>query len=168
MHHPTDRIAHTMAFVAPVVQWLLIKKSSPCGGSRFPLSRYPSGPLPYVRCHITVNKNVLSASLNKTFPSFLRSCVRHLSVFVELVGGGRVGHVALHTLHLGRRRRHSGPPALRRHLRLVRRSVVLRRGRLHQVRLGLAARQSGLLGTQPAQVARAVALSLAALLLGTQ
>ena len=28
-----------------------------------------SGPLPYVRCHITVN--VLSVSLNKTFPSFV-------------------------------------------------------------------------------------------------
>ena len=26
---------------------LLIRKSSPCGGSRFPLSRYLSGPLPY-------------------------------------------------------------------------------------------------------------------------
>ena len=30
---------------------------------------YLSGPLPYVRRHITVN-NVLSVSLNKTFPSF--------------------------------------------------------------------------------------------------
>ena len=35
------------------------------------LSRYLCGSLPYVRRHITVNKNVLSASLNKTFPSFL-------------------------------------------------------------------------------------------------
>ena len=35
---------------------LLIGKSSLCGGSRFPLSRYLSGPLPYVRRHITVNK----------------------------------------------------------------------------------------------------------------
>ena len=33
---------------------LLIGKSSPCGGSGFPLSL--SGPLPYVRCFITVNK----------------------------------------------------------------------------------------------------------------
>ena len=33
------------------------------------LSRYLNGCLPYVRRHITVNKNVLSASLNKTFPS---------------------------------------------------------------------------------------------------
>ena len=68
MHHPTDRIAHTMAFGTPVVEhWmeqdiaqfindncgmcypvsgivhiieplLLIGKSSPCGGSRFPFS----------------------------------------------------------------------------------------------------------------------------------
>ena len=33
---------------------LLIEKSNPCGGSGFPL--YPSGPLPYVRRHISVNK----------------------------------------------------------------------------------------------------------------
>ena len=33
---------------------LLIGKSSPCGGSGFPISL--SGPLPYVRRHITVNK----------------------------------------------------------------------------------------------------------------
>ena len=35
---------------------LLIGKSSPCGGRGFPLSHYLSGPLPYVRRHITVNK----------------------------------------------------------------------------------------------------------------
>ena len=46
---------------------LLIRKSSSCGF----LSRYLNGPLPYVWRHITVNKNVLSAPLNKTFPSFL-------------------------------------------------------------------------------------------------
>ena len=34
---------------------LLIGKCSPCGGSGF-LSRYLSGPLPYVLRHITVNK----------------------------------------------------------------------------------------------------------------
>ena len=34
---------------------LLIGKSSPCGGCRFPLS-LSEGPLPYVRRHITVNK----------------------------------------------------------------------------------------------------------------
>ena len=33
-------------------------------------SRYVNGPLTYVQCHITI-KYVLSASLNKTFPSFL-------------------------------------------------------------------------------------------------
>ena len=38
---------------------LLIGKGSPCsGGSEFPLSRYLSGPLPYVRRHITVTKCV--------------------------------------------------------------------------------------------------------------
>ena len=45
---------------------LLIGKSSPCSGS----SGYLNGPLPYVWHNITVNKNLLSASLNKTFPSF--------------------------------------------------------------------------------------------------
>ena len=35
---------------------LLIGKSSPCGGSGFPLSLYLIGPLPDVRRHITVNK----------------------------------------------------------------------------------------------------------------
>ena len=34
---------------------LLIVKSSPCGGSGF-ISHYLNGPLPYVWCHITVNK----------------------------------------------------------------------------------------------------------------
>ena len=34
------------------------------------LSRYLNGPLPYVRRYITVNKNVLNVSLNKTFPFF--------------------------------------------------------------------------------------------------
>ena len=46
------------------------RKSSPCGGSRFPLSlsewSFTICPMPYNR-----KWNVLSASLNKTFPSFL-------------------------------------------------------------------------------------------------
>ena len=46
---------------------LLIRKSSPCGGSRFPLSLYEWSVTicltPYNR-----KKNLLSASLNKTFP----------------------------------------------------------------------------------------------------
>ena len=53
---------------------LLIRKSSLCSGSTgFPLllCQYLNGPLPYVRRHITINKNVLSESLNKTFTSFL-------------------------------------------------------------------------------------------------
>ena len=37
-------------------------------GSRFPC--YLNGLLPYVQCRITI-KNVLSMSLNKTFPSFI-------------------------------------------------------------------------------------------------
>ena len=50
---------------------LLIGKSSPFSADSSFLSRYLNGPLPYVRRHITVNKNVLIVSLNKTFPSFL-------------------------------------------------------------------------------------------------
>ena len=50
---------------------LLIGKSSPCGGSGFPLSlsewSFTICLMPYDR----KLKNVLSASLNKTFPSFL-------------------------------------------------------------------------------------------------
>ena len=48
---------------------LLIEKSSPCGGSGFPISlsewSFTICLTPYNR-----KKNVLSASLNKTFPSF--------------------------------------------------------------------------------------------------
>ena len=53
---------------------LLIGKSSPCGGSGFPLSLSEWSlticPTPYNRKY-----NVLSASLNKTFPSFLFTCL---------------------------------------------------------------------------------------------
>ena len=49
---------------------LLIEKSSWWSGSnRFPL--IISVILNYILSHITTNKNVLSVSLNKTFPSFL-------------------------------------------------------------------------------------------------
>ena len=57
MCYPVCGMVHIKEFL------MLIGKSSPCGGRGF-LSHYLSGPLPYVRRHITVN-NVLSASLNK-------------------------------------------------------------------------------------------------------
>ena len=58
---------------------LLIGKSRPCcDGSGFPLLQ--SGPLPYVRRHITVMHNVLSASLNKTFPFLFIFLRRHTAV----------------------------------------------------------------------------------------
>ena len=64
MCHPVCGVVHIKDSL------LLIGKSSSCsGGSEVPLSL--SGHLPYVRRHITVNKKVLSASLNITFPSFL-------------------------------------------------------------------------------------------------
>ena len=51
---------------------LLIGKSSPCGGSGFPLSLSEWS---FTICLTPYNRkyNVLSASLNKTFPSFLVS-----------------------------------------------------------------------------------------------
>ena len=51
---------------------MLIGKSSPCGGSRFPFSLSEWS---FTICLTTYNRkqNVLSASLNKTFPSFLPS-----------------------------------------------------------------------------------------------
>ena len=51
---------------------LLIGKSSPCGGSRFPLSLSEWS---FTICMTPYNRkyNVLSASLNKTFPSVLLS-----------------------------------------------------------------------------------------------
>ena len=49
---------------------LLIGKSSPCGGSGFPLSLFEWY---FTKCPTPDNRkyNVLSASLNKTFSSFL-------------------------------------------------------------------------------------------------
>ena len=50
------------------------------------LSRYVNGPLPYVRRHITVNKNVLSVSLNKTFPSaFLLFVLRVVKLWLKQI-----------------------------------------------------------------------------------
>ena len=56
---------------------LLIRKSSPCGGSRFLLSLSEWS---YTICLTSYNSkyNVLSASLNKTFPSFLLHAISHL------------------------------------------------------------------------------------------
>ena len=78
MHHPTDRIAHTTAFVTPVVehwlerdiaQWVHPMKDrsdDPSHHERTLLPRsyislpfnshYLSGPLSYVRQRITINK----------------------------------------------------------------------------------------------------------------
>ena len=66
MHHPTDRIAHTTVFVTPVVKagmrnssmgpardHLLLERVAYVVAAGF-LSHYVNGPLPYVRCHITV------------------------------------------------------------------------------------------------------------------
>ena len=50
---------------------LLIGKCSPCGGCGL-LSSYLSGPLPYWLTPYNRKLNVLNASLDKTFPSFLQ------------------------------------------------------------------------------------------------
>ena len=47
------------------------------------LSHYLSGPLPYARRHITVNRNVLCLSLNKTLPSFFPSLFAKINVKVN-------------------------------------------------------------------------------------
>ena len=61
---------------------LLIGKSSPCSDSSgFPLCL--SGPLPYIRHHIPINKYVLDASLNKIFPSFLPSFHPSIHPFIH-------------------------------------------------------------------------------------
>ena len=59
---------------------LLIGKSSPCGGGGFPLSLSEWS---FTICMTPYNRkyNVLSASLNKTFPSFLLS---HNQCFSEI------------------------------------------------------------------------------------
>ena len=54
---------------------LLIGKSSPCSGSSG-FSLLLSDPLPYVQ-------NVLSASLNKTFPSFLPSDISETNITIN-------------------------------------------------------------------------------------
>ena len=71
MHHPTDRITHTTAFVTPVVEhWLEreIVQSRRVSHSVTTIS-FTINPL------VIVNQNVLSASFNKVFlmslPSFL-------------------------------------------------------------------------------------------------
>ena len=54
---------------------LLIGKSSPCGGNRFPLSLSEWS---FTICLMPYNhkSNVLSSSLNKTFPSFVPSFIK--------------------------------------------------------------------------------------------
>ena len=62
---------------------LLIGKSSPCGGSGFPLSLSEWS---FTICLSPYNRkqNVLSASLNKTFPSFLQ----HKDITKTYISGG--------------------------------------------------------------------------------
>ena len=64
---------------------LLIEKRSPSiGGSGFPISLCP---LPHIQFYINLN-NVLSTSLNKTFPSFLpeKDTSKCLSSFYSATG----------------------------------------------------------------------------------
>ena len=63
---------------------LLIGKSSPCGGNGFPLSLSEWS---FTICLTPYNRklNVLSASLNETFPSFLPlNIVSFLTLFVSI------------------------------------------------------------------------------------
>ena len=82
---------------------LLIRKSNPCGGRGFP---FPQSEWSFTICVTPYNrkKNVLSASLNKTFPSFLH--VTHVyfilifNFFFKLVDGFSSSPLVLIILHL--------------------------------------------------------------------
>ena len=62
MYYPVYGIVHIKEHL------LVIGKSSPCGGSGFPYNR---------------KLNVLSASLNKTFPSFLPHLHTHINIYTH-------------------------------------------------------------------------------------
>ena len=64
---------------------LLIGKSSLCSGSGFPVSCYLSGPLPYVQCHITVNKMCCASFLSSFLPSF-KNTFRLILVSMHITG----------------------------------------------------------------------------------
>ena len=86
MHHPTDRIAHTTAFVAPVVEhWLERELHDWCNKGRG-MCYLVCGVVHIKETLLLIGKsrhvvaaagflsrylNVLSASLNKTFPFFI-------------------------------------------------------------------------------------------------
>ena len=90
LHHgPTElflfptsvlQLCHPVCGMVHIKEPLLLHgKSSPCCGSRFPLSL---SELSYTICPMLYNhkQNVLSASLNKGFPSFTRYTYGGLSV----------------------------------------------------------------------------------------
>ena len=64
---------------------LLIGKSSLCGGSGFPFSLSEWSLTICLTSYNCIYKNVLSVSLNKTFPSFLPSCTYHSRLLLELL-----------------------------------------------------------------------------------
>ena len=76
MHHPTDRITHDGLCYTSHGELAGTRNSSMIQPRRIDLTTHHtmserSYHSASFRRHITVNKNVLSASLNKTFPSFL-------------------------------------------------------------------------------------------------
>ena len=97
MHQPIDRITHTTVFLTPFVHWLerlclnLNRYKHENKGREFVLNdalntfyflyRHLGGPIPIGWRHITIN--VLSASLNKTFPSFLYTHVLPLDLYED-------------------------------------------------------------------------------------
>ena len=99
MYHPTDRAAHTTAFVTPVVEhWLeraITQWVHPMKDRSDNPSHHERTLLP--RSYISLLKNVSSASLNKTFPSFLPSFVSrpYLSVSLPLLVFKRAVQVLL-------------------------------------------------------------------------
>ena len=97
MHHPTYRMTHTTVFVTPVVEhwleWEILNGFTMKDRSAGFLSQCLSGPLSYVRRHITVNKMCSSATLNKTFPSFLYQQSCFYLFLTERKGGNSVSRL---------------------------------------------------------------------------
>ena len=69
MHHPTDRMIHTTVFVTPVVEHWLERDAANGNNVHKAWQRVSSFIFSVDINHITVNKSVSSALLNKTFLS---------------------------------------------------------------------------------------------------
>ena len=72
-----------MVYVILSVGWCISERVAHVATSGF-LSRSVNGLLPYVRRHITVDQNVLSVSLNKTFLTSIATKFMSVSVSISV------------------------------------------------------------------------------------